>query len=140
MSEKKPKKKLYQIERELDAARAEYHELSAGLTDAQQREYTDKIKALMAELNDAIAADAQDCPTKDCGARPIAMKRRAGVYEVGCPVCENMRATAETPEEAVDKWNDGDLMPAQERTGGFKTPAPGADTKKDKVEKATAPE
>lgn len=111
------------IAAELAAARQEYHERHDTLTLAEAAEYSARIKALTAELSDLLSEGAEPCPA--CGSRPIGSRKGEisglPIYAVICPACpsetlmqsetselvRHRRAIGASPEQAVDRWNDG---------------------------------
>src|SRR5690348_12831213 len=94
-------KKLFELERERDALRAEHHETAGKETEDQRAKRSAKITVLVQQISDFISTGAKEHPK---GVKPIGMKVRPGVYEVGNG---ELRSRGETPEEAVQNWNDG---------------------------------
>ena len=107
-------KKLFELERELTALREEYHEISQTATAPDLAAKSDVIKAKMQEIGSVLVKGANPCG--ECGQVPIGVKRRPGVFEIGCPACtnpeslsvpaDNLRSQGETVEEAADNWNN----------------------------------
>lgn len=105
--------------REIEQVRAEYHEkVSSGdITIREQEALSARIKQLMADMAAVVSKGAAPCSclvqrgdkAEKCGLAPIGMKRRAGLWEIGCPDCRDIRAQADSNEEAVGNWNDGIL-------------------------------
>lgn len=98
-------KKVFELERELQDLRVAYHEASETETASQLAKRSMEMRKIMDAINLVYTKDAKACP--DCGADPIGMKRRPGLYEVGCSgTCVDVRAQGETPDEAISNWND----------------------------------
>lgn len=100
-------KKVFEIERELAEARCAYHEASTNESASQLNDRATAIKKLVGELSDAYTKGAVDRPE---GVKSVGMKRRPGLYEVGNG---EIRSQGETPDEAVQNWNDGIFVAAQ---------------------------
>lgn len=104
-----------EINAELAAVRAEYHEKAATLTAAQVAEVNAKVRALSKELQAVLTAGAKPCPV--CDAPAHGMLKRAetpklkALYEVGC-LNDGCRAQGATAQEAIDAWNkiDGEAF------------------------------
>lgn len=98
----------------IEAARAKYHEGAANMTMAEVAKETAKIKAMVKEVSDMITEGAEDCP--DCGNPPVGLFHdgTARPFEIGCVVDRNHRVRESLPEDAVERWNDGDYDPPRE--------------------------
>lgn len=95
-------RKAFEIEREIADAKAAYHEASQTETEPQLRERSNNIKKLGLELNAVYAKGAVERPE---GVKPTGIKKGKGLYEVGN--MQGLRSQGETPDEAVQNWNDG---------------------------------
>lgn len=76
------------------------------------KEDADVVVQLRQELIEAYTEGATPC--EDCGNMPIGIKQPVAAgsvvlsyYEIGCVVCRDHKAKAQTREEAVDNWNNG---------------------------------
>jgi hypothetical protein len=94
-------KKPFEIERELAAAKAEWHETAGKETEAEREARSAAIRKLGDDLSALYSKGAIERPE---GTKPMGMKVRPGVYEVGNG---EIRSRGETPDEAVQNWNDG---------------------------------
>jgi len=94
---------------EIETARAEYEAAVVSEPAHVAAEKSKKVKTLIGKLAAALASGADVCP-KD-GSAAIGMRRKAGLYEVGCLACAN-RAQGETAAEAVENWNAGEYVAA----------------------------
>ena len=101
-----------QIGKEIAAIQAEHNEAVAADTTARQdREHAKKADELRAELSASLAAGAGDCPK--CGQQPHGMRKRPGLYEVGCLNCPGVRARGESAEEAAERFAGGEFVPEE---------------------------
>lgn len=103
---------LRQIEQDLAAAKAAY--LAAreqqDVTEATNQSFL--LKVLQAEHARVITDGAAPCACGPDGSTLWGMRKRPGVFEVGCLVC-GTRARGETPAAAVEAWNAGEYVPAK---------------------------
>lgn len=94
-------KKLFELERDLDAKKEAYHKNVAKMTGPEMTKATAEIKAIVSAISDLILTGAKSHKGQDM----LGMKIRPGVFEVG-DLASGLRARGETPEEAVANWND----------------------------------
>lgn len=95
-------RKPFEIEREIAAAKAAYHEAALTDTEGERIARHAVIKKLSNELSDLYTKGAVERPE---GVKPTGIKKGLGVYEVGN--LNGLRSRGETPDEAVQNWNDG---------------------------------
>ena len=127
------KKKLFELQMEADALKAEYNEIASSLTMKEVDEWTAKIIAANQAISDCITDGAKDCAD---GTRPLGMERRPGLYEIGDPNVEGCRAQGKTPDEAVYRWNNDDyyVKPTADSDATLTYADANASKKKDKGE------
>lgn len=96
------------IKSDIAATKAKY-DISRSDEDAKE------IKALQQELIEAITEGALPC--EDCGNPPIGLTQQGAIsnmvftyYEIGCSVCKDKRAQAQTREDAVSNWNNNNYI------------------------------
>jgi hypothetical protein len=105
------KNPVQQARNELLEAIEAYQSISNTAAAPELHEATQRIKALRAELADAICDGANPCP--DCGGKPHGVMHDAHdgnghEYEVGCLNCRDHRGMrSKSRVAAVAAWNDG---------------------------------
>lgn len=97
-------KKLFELQRELDAVKAEYHELAPDLSPNDAAPFHTKIKGLQALMSDTILTGVKAGKDENMHG----FKKGRGLYVVLDLVTERS-ARGETPDEAVDNWNNGNF-------------------------------
>lgn len=107
MAEKKP---LFLLERDIIAARAEYHEYMQQDTRSakQEAKLSDKVKELQDEMSNRITDGAK--ASKD--QQLLGIKKRDGLFEIidiAPADSSGKRARGGSPEEVVYKWNEGEF-------------------------------
>jgi hypothetical protein len=103
-------RKVREIEADLAKARAAYHEAANSEPPPKLYERSRAIRALTDELAATYTDGAEPCP--DCGNPPHGMRKNPATIEVGCLACPSRRAQGVTADEAVEKWNRGELVEA----------------------------
>jgi hypothetical protein len=98
-------KKVFEMERELAAARVEYHEAHATETGVQLEARSEAIHRMMDDISAAYSKGANERPGEPA---VLGIKKGRGLYEVGNGV---VRSQGETPDEAVQNWNDEVFVP-----------------------------
>jgi ssDNA-binding Zn-finger/Zn-ribbon topoisomerase 1 len=105
-------RKAREIEADLAKARAAYHGASGTEPAPKLYERSRAIRALTDELAATYTEGAEPCP--DCGNPPHGMRKNPATVEVGCLACPSRRAQGVTADEAVERWNRGELVEAPE--------------------------
>src|SRR6266481_8387765 len=98
----------------LKSAQAEYHAKGNTLTPPQIQKERVKFEALQKSIADTITAGAKNCPDCDNPPHGIFHDGTANAFEIGCIHCRDHRVREALPEDAVEKWNAGQYMPARE--------------------------
>src|SRR5690242_14932312 len=83
---------------QIATAKAAYLAIVDTAPRAQVEAASRAVTILQRQLLALIADGGKPCP--EDAVDPIGLKKRPGVYEVGCPVCTR-RSRGETPAEAV---------------------------------------
>ena len=91
------------LPQEIAAAKAHYLAIVDTAPRAAVAAASARVVALQQTLGELIARGADPCP---CGGTVWGLKKRPGLFEVGCLSCPE-RARGETPAEAVARWNAG---------------------------------